>query len=132
MYIPDAAQKLMASAVAGCMLVTGGTLKPGKEISSGSIIDYAVEECIDADLNQRCTTPFKVNADQCYNIKWSTDGAVSHTTVEARDAGSHKIVFYRDTDGEWNPEKGELVYLDFKPKIWKTGNDTVEYTVSTC
>lgn len=27
---------------------------------------------------------------------------------------------------------GQLVYLDFKPKIYKTGNDTVEYTIKTC
>lgn len=26
----------------------------------------------------------------------------------------------------------KLVYLDFKPKVWKTGNDTVEYKVTTC
>jgi hypothetical protein len=26
----------------------------------------------------------------------------------------------------------QLVYLDFKPKIYKTGNDTVEYKVKTC
>lgn len=26
----------------------------------------------------------------------------------------------------------QLVYLDFKPKVWKTGNDTVEYKVTTC
>ena len=29
-------------------------------------------------------------------------------------------------------EKGELVYMDFKPKVWRTGNDTVEYKVTTC
>jgi hypothetical protein len=26
----------------------------------------------------------------------------------------------------------QLVYLDFKPKVWKTGNDTVDYKVTTC
>jgi hypothetical protein len=25
-----------------------------------------------------------------------------------------------------------LVYLDFKPKVWRTGNDTVDYKVTTC
>lgn len=40
-----------------------------------------------------------------------------------------RIVFYRDTDGEWTPEKGELVYLDFKPKVPAQGNNTVTYTV---
>lgn len=70
--------------------------------------------------------------DSCYNIKWSTDNTISHTTVEVRDAGSDEIVFYRDTNGKWEPEKGELVYLDFKPKVWKTGNDTVEYEVTKC
>lgn len=34
-----------------------------------------------------------------------------------RDAGSDELIYYRDTDGEWNTEKGELVYLDFKPKV---------------
>jgi hypothetical protein len=26
----------------------------------------------------------------------------------------------------------QLVYMDFKPKIWKQGNQTVDYTVKTC
>lgn len=72
-----------------------------------------------------------------------------------RDAGSDEMVFYRDTNGEWTAEKDEvsqsssinpsnpssltilstspqLVYMDFKPKVWKTGNDTVTYKVKTC
>ena len=57
---------------------------------------------------------------------------VSHTTVEVRDAGSDELVYYRDTNGEWEAEKNELVYLDFKPKVWRTGNDTVEFEVRTC
>lgn len=73
-----------------------------------------------------------VTKNDCYRIEWSTDGALSHTTVEVRDAGSGEMVYYRDTNGEWKPEKGELVYLDFKPKIWKTGNDTVDYEVKKC
>lgn len=96
------------------------------------MLDYAVETCIDSDGNTRCTKPFLVSADKCYKIDWKTDGTVSHTTVEVRDAGSSELVYYRDTNGEWTPEKGELVYLDFKPKVWKTGNDTVEYEVTTC
>jgi hypothetical protein len=113
-------------------------------------MDYAVEKCIDGDGNKRCSTPFLVKSDVCYNIEWKTEGTVSHTTVEVRDAGSSEMVYYRDTNGEWTPEKGEvsflgndsrdgvddkflqLVYLDFKPKVWKTGNDTVEYEVKTC
>ena len=114
-------------------------------------MDYAVEKCIDSDGNKRCSTPFLVQSDVCYNIEWSTNGTFAHTTVEVRDAGSDEMVYYRDTNGEWTPEKGEvcflglgyriesnaytsvqLVYLDFKPKIWKTGNDTVEYEVKTC
>merc|ERR1712098_1005016 len=67
-----------------------------------------------------------------YNIEWSTEGTISHTTVEVKDAASGEMVYYRDTNGDWTPEKGELVYLDFKPKVWKTGNDTVEYKVTTC
>ena len=96
------------------------------------MLDYAVESCLDSDGNVRCSKPFPVKADGCYAISWSTDGTVSHTTVEVRDAGSSEMVYYRDTDGEWNPDKNELVYLDFKPKIWKTGNDTVEYKVTKC
>jgi hypothetical protein len=91
-----------------------------------------VETCIDEDGNVRCTKPFAVVADNCYKIEWRTDGKFSHTTVEVRDAGSSELVFYRDTNGEYTAEKNELVYLDFKPKVWKTGNDTVEYEVSTC
>jgi len=114
-------------------------------------MDYAIEKCLDKDGNQRCTTPFLVKSEQCYKFEWSSEGVLSHTTVEVRDAGSNEIVYYRDTNGEWEPEKGELVYLDFKPKIWKQvsypnkrlilletsanesqGNTTVEYTVKTC
>ena len=91
-----------------------------------------MEKCIDSDGNKRCTTPFLVSKDTCYNLEWKTEGTVSHTTVEVRDAGSDELVYYRDTNGEWKPEKGELVYLDFKPKVWKTGNDTVEYKVTKC
>lgn len=95
-------------------------------------MDYAVEKCLDNDGNQRCSKPFLVTKSTCYNIEWSTDGTLSHTTVEVRDAGSNEMVYYRDTNGQWTPEKGELVYLDFKPKVWKTGNDTVDYKVTTC
>lgn len=108
------------------------TTTANKKVASGKILDYAVEKCLDSDGNQRCSTPFLVTKSTCYNIEWDTDGTLSHTTVEVRDAGSDELVFYRDTNGEWTPEKGELVYLDFKPKVWKTGNDTVEYTVKTC
>lgn len=125
MYIKST-QNIIA---AGLALTT--SFKPS-EIAKGSVMDYAVEKCIDASGNQRCTKPFLVAKSTCYNIEWSTDGALSHTTVEVRDAGSDEIVFYRDTNGEWTPEKGELVYMDFKPKVWKTGNDTVEYKVTTC
>ncbi len=95
-------------------------------------MDYAVEKCLDSSGNRRCSQPFLVTKSTCYTIEWSTEGALSHTTVEVRDAGSHEIVYYRDTNGNWIPDKGELVYLDFKPKIWNTGNNTVEYNVTTC
>jgi hypothetical protein len=71
-------------------------------------MDYAVEKCIDADGNQRCSKPFLVQESKCYNIEWSTEGTLSHTTVEVRDAGSGEMVYYRDTNGEWTPEKGEV------------------------
>lgn len=101
-------------------------------MASGTVLDYAVEKCIDADGNQRCSKPFLVSKGTCYNLEWSTEGTLSHTTVEVRDSGSGEMVYYRDTNGEWTAEKNELVYLDFKPKVWRTGNDTVEYTVMTC
>lgn len=101
-------------------------------MTHGKILDYAVEECVDSDGLRRCSAPFFVRTSKCYNIEWNTDGALSHTTVEVRDTGSSEIVFYRDTNGEWTPDKDELVYIDFKPKVWKTGNDTVEYSVKTC
>ncbi|KAL1407848.1 hypothetical protein Q8F55_007284 [Vanrija albida] len=125
MYIPDIQKALVAA------LGIASTLKPSK-VASGSVLDYAVEHCLDDDGNVRCSKPFLVTKSTCYNIKWHTEGAVSHTTVEVRDAGSDEIVYYRDTDGEWTPEKGELVYLDFKPKVPTQGNKTVEYTVKTC
>ena len=67
-----------------------------------------MEKCIDDDGNTRCTKPFVVTKSTCYNIEWSTDGKLSHTTAEVRDAGSDEIVFYRDTNGEWTPDKGEV------------------------
>jgi hypothetical protein len=103
-----------------------------KEVASGSVLDYAVEKCLDSSGKVRCSKPFLVTQSTCYKLEWSTNGALSHTTAEVRDAGSGALVFYRDTNGEWTPEKGELVYLDFKPKVPKTGNDTVEYKVTTC
>ncbi|KAI9641698.1 hypothetical protein NHQ30_009554 [Ciborinia camelliae] len=125
MYIPNA-QNFLTAAL-GLSTVT----KPN-EVASGSTLDFAVEKCLDDDHNQRCTTPFLVTKNSCYKIEWSTEGTLSHTTVEVRDAGSGEMVFYRDTNGEWESKKAELVYLDFKPKIPKTGNDTVDWTVSTC
>lgn len=67
-------------------------------------------KCIDDNKETRCTKPFLVTKSTCYEIKWSTDGALSHTTAEVRDAGSNEIVYYRDTDGQWTPEKGEVSY----------------------
>ncbi|TVY35508.1 hypothetical protein LOCC1_G007703 [Lachnellula occidentalis] len=128
MYIPTA-QSILTSSLALCGVASQGK---SKTVTSGKILDYAIEKCIDDDANQRCSRPFMVTEDTCYGLEWSTGGTVSHTTVEVRDAGSGELVFYRDTNGEWTPEKGELVYLDFKPKVWRTGNDTVEYSVKTC
>ncbi|KAF4626622.1 hypothetical protein G7Y89_g11536 [Cudoniella acicularis] len=129
MYIPNP-QSILAAGLALCGGNRGG--HNASTITSGKILDYALPTCIDEDGNTRCTRPFTVQASKCYSISWTTDGTVSHTTVEVRDVGSSELVFYRDTDGEWTPEKNELVYMDFKPKVWKTGNDTVEYKVVTC
>jgi hypothetical protein len=71
-------------------------------------MDFAVQKCVDEDGNQRCSKPFLVEGDKCYNIEWSTKGTLSHTTVEVKDAGSGEMVYYRDTNGEWTPEKGEV------------------------
>lgn len=71
-------------------------------------MDYAVEKCLDKDGNQRCSKPFLVAKSTCYEFSWKTDGTFSHTTLEVRDAGSDEIVYYRDTDGQWTPEKGEV------------------------
>ncbi|PSS13325.1 hypothetical protein M430DRAFT_144179 [Amorphotheca resinae ATCC 22711] len=126
MYIPGVQNVFTAG-----LALTGSMMKP-ETISSGKILDFEVQKCIDEDGNQRCSKPFLVHKATCYQIEWSSEGALSHTTVEVRDAGSNELVFYRDTNGEWTPEKGELVYVDFKPKVWKQGNKTVEYTVETC
>ncbi|KAM3504972.1 hypothetical protein MY11210_008153 [Beauveria gryllotalpidicola] len=125
MHLPTS-QQLLTSGLALTNVFAGDT------VSKGKVLDYAVEKCIDSDGNVRCSKPFLVTKDACYYLSWTTDGTFSHTTVEVRDAGSGEIVYYRDTDGSWKPEKNELVYLDFKPKIWQTGNDTVEYKVTSC
>ncbi|CAJ2507190.1 Uu.00g083760.m01.CDS01 [Anthostomella pinea] len=126
MYIPSAQSVLTAG------LAFTGTLTKPSTVAEGSVMDYAVETCRDNDGNTRCTKPFLVTRSTCYNIEWSTEGVVTHTTAEVRDAGSDELVFYRDTNGEWTAEKGELVYLDFKPKVPATGNQTVDYKVKTC
>lgn len=77
-------------------------------VAEGSVLDYDIEECKDGDGNTRCTKPFLVTKSTCYRIEWSTEGTFSHTTAEVRDAGSDELVYYRDTDGEWTPEKGEV------------------------
>lgn len=78
MYIP-----LQNVLVAG-LAATGLAPLKSKTVSKGEVMDYAVETCIDEDGNQRCTAPFLVSADSCYNIEWTTDGKLSHTTVEVR------------------------------------------------
>jgi hypothetical protein len=105
---------------------------PASKVASGTILDFAVQKCLDSDGHQRCTKPFLVSQGTCYNIKWKTEGKLTHTTAEVRDAGSGELVYYRDTNGEWNAEKDELVYLDFMPKLPGQGNNTVTYTVKTC
>jgi hypothetical protein len=126
MYLPSTQSVLAAG------LALTGTLRKPSEVASGKVLDYAVEKCLDDDGNTRCTPPFLVTKSTCYKIEWSTEGKLTHTTAEIRDAGSNEIVYYRDTNGEWTPDKGELVYMDFKPKIPATGNSTVEYKVTTC
>jgi hypothetical protein len=71
-------------------------------------MDYAVEKCHDDDGNTRCSKPFLVTKSTCYKIEWSTEGVLTHTTAEVRDAGSDELVYHRDTDGEWTPKKGEV------------------------
>ncbi|KAI1444880.1 hypothetical protein F5Y02DRAFT_418675 [Annulohypoxylon stygium] len=126
MYIPTTQSVFTAA------LALTETLKGARTIASGTILDYAVETCKDASGRARCTPPFIVTKSTCYRLEWKTEGALTHTTAEVRDAGSGELVFYRDTDGKWTPDMGELVYLDFKPKIPATGNQTVSYTVKTC
>ncbi|KAI1254223.1 hypothetical protein MGN70_004619 [Eutypa lata] len=104
MYIPSA-QKILAAGLA----LTGIPLSADpSSVAEGSVLDFAVEECKDSDGNTRCTKPFLVTKSTCYNIEWKTEGVVSHTTAEVRDAGSDELVYYRDTDGEWTAKKGEV------------------------
>ncbi|KAI1827775.1 hypothetical protein F4861DRAFT_491114 [Xylaria intraflava] len=126
MHIPS-----VQSVIAAGLALTG-SLRNTSEIVSGKIMDYALETCKDDQGNKRCTPPFRVKASNCYNIQWNTAGALTHTTAEVRDVASNELVYYRDTDGSWNPDKSELVRIDFRPKIPGTGNDTVEFKVTTC
>ena len=82
-------------------------LAPASTVAEGSVMDYAVEKCRDKDGNTRCSKPFLVSKSTCYTIEWSTEGALTHTTAEVRDAGSNELVYYRDTNGDWTPKKGE-------------------------
>ncbi|KAI0135822.1 hypothetical protein F4814DRAFT_37978 [Daldinia grandis] len=126
MYIPSAQSVLTAG------LALTGSLKEPRTVAEGSVMDYAVEKCKDPEGNTRCSKPFLVSKSTCYQLEWRTEGALTHTTAEIRDIKSGELVFYRDTNGDWTPEKGELVYLDFKPKVPATGNQTVDYVVRTC
>ncbi|KAI0402006.1 hypothetical protein F4802DRAFT_392956 [Xylaria palmicola] len=126
MYIP-AAQNVLTAGLA----MTGLLHKP-TDIISGKVLDYAVEKCVDITGERRCTPPFPVRKSACYRLAWGTEGALTHTTAEVRDVASGELVYYRDTDGDWTPDKAELVYLDFKPKVPGTGNSTVSYHVRTC
>lgn len=68
-----------------------------------------------------------MQADKCYNIEWSTEGTISHTTVEVKDAGSGEMVYYRDTNGEWTPEKGEVsTFLDWASEGLLRGGELME------
>lgn len=70
MHIP-----LVQSVLAAGLALTGSELlKKPAVISEGKILDFAVEKCVDADGEQRCTAPFLVVKDTCYNIEWSTEG----------------------------------------------------------
>ena len=71
-------------------------------------MDYAIEKCRDDDGNTRRSRPFLVTKSTCYKIEWSTEGALIYITAEVCDAGSGELVYYRDTDGEWTPKKGEV------------------------
>ncbi|KAI1646804.1 hypothetical protein F4815DRAFT_447610 [Daldinia loculata] len=126
MYIPSAQSVLTAG------LALTGSLKEPRTVVEGSVMDYAVEKCKDSEGNTRCSKPFLVSKSTCYQLEWRTEGALTHTTAEIRDIKSGELVFYRDTNGDWTPEKGEFVYLDFKPKVPATGNQTVDYIVKTC
>jgi hypothetical protein len=96
------------------------------KIASGHVLDYAPGKCIDDNKDVRCTKPFLVTKSTCYEVKWSTDGALSHTTAEFRDAASNEIVYYRDTDGQWTPEKGEVSFLVLAPAVaGAVGNERV-------
>ena len=127
MYIPS--PQVMITAGLGLANTLFNTTS---SVVKGEVVDFAIEKCLDADGNQRCSKPFLVTKSTCYDISWNTDGVLAHTTAEVRDAGSDELVFYRDTNGEWTPKKGELVYLDFKPKVIGQGNKTVSYEVTTC
>ncbi|KAH8650168.1 hypothetical protein BX600DRAFT_442251 [Xylariales sp. PMI_506] len=126
MYIPNAQSVLTAG------LALTGMLTEPSSVSKGKVLAYEEDKCLDDDGKLHCSKPFLVTKSTCYRIEWHTDGALTHTTAEVRDAKSGEIVYYRDTNGDWTPEKGELVYLDFKPKVVGDGGDTVEYEVTTC
>lgn len=77
------------------------------------------KKCVDEDLNQHCTRPILVHKSTCYTVRhccliggiegspgyshlltgcihfnqieWSTEGALSHTTAEFRDAKSNEV-----------------------------------------
>ncbi|KAK9897759.1 hypothetical protein P389DRAFT_169778 [Cystobasidium minutum MCA 4210] len=127
MYIPF--QQVFTAGLIGVGVMKN---KKGEVISEGKVLDYCPKKCVDEDLNQHCTRPILVHKSTCYTIEWSTEGALSHTTAEFRDAKSNEIVYYRDTNGDWTPEKTELVYIDYMPKTPNLCNSTIDYTLKTC
>ncbi|KAI2629231.1 hypothetical protein GGS26DRAFT_598933 [Hypomontagnella submonticulosa] len=114
------------------LALAGSLKKEPRIIVEGEVLDNTVNKCADNDGNRRCTKPFVLEKSTCYYLEWDTPGAIKHTNIEVRDSGSDELVYHRNTNGKWTPEKTESIYLDFIPKVPGTGGYFVHYIVRTC
>ncbi|KAL7008993.1 hypothetical protein EMMF5_001190 [Cystobasidiomycetes sp. EMM_F5] len=121
--------------LAGGLAFTGLYKSKDDVISSGTITDYCVQKCLDAEGTVRGgnsgATLHRADPLQEEHLLHGKPRNI-RGTLEVRDAKSNEIVYYRDTNGDYTAEKTELVLIDFMPKTPRLCNSTVDYTISTC
>ena len=74
----------------------------------GKLLDFAVENCIDGDGNQRCSAPLPRHQFDLLRDRVEDRGHPDAHHPEVRDVNCDEVVFYRDTNGQWTPPKTDV------------------------